>query len=300
MEFILTPLLSNPRREYKPANGSNPLFLVLCAIVASGITLFLGYGYSMLTLFIPIVYLNVILTIVFGFGMGYLCYFLCHFFRIKKNSERLAIFLLAAFIGYYANWIVYVHFAMEGYPSPSTFISNLHLFYRPDIVINILAAVTDEGMWDMFGAQVNGFVLVGIWMIEALIIFFLVYKVNKEQVARPFSEVENKWFPEFELLQDFGHVSAAQQFGEEFEINVKDALRDLGKGLGTRYSKVSLFYLPAESKAYVSINNLVPGEKRGQGQKSSPVLRYYEIPPTIANDLFDEYGQYEKKMLSPQ
>lgn len=231
--------------------------------------------------------------------MGYLCYFLCHFFRIKKNGERLVIFLLAAVVGYYANWIVYVHFAMEGYPSPSTFISNLHLFYRPDILVDVLVVVSENGMWDIFGVPVNGFVLVSTWVVEALIIFFLVFKVNREQVARPFSEVENKWFPEFELLQDFGHVSAAQQFGVEFEVNEKDAIRNLGKGIGTRYSKVSIFHLSAESKAYLSVNNLVPGEKRGQSQKSTPVLRYYEISPSLANDLFDEYGQYQKKMLSP-
>ncbi|MFT4612049.1 MAG: hypothetical protein ACJA1H_001945 [Glaciecola sp.] len=254
-------------RLYQESGKASALSIVLTVLSGTAALSVFTYVYSLFLVYIPIVYLNVISTTVLAFIVSYLSQLFNRTFKIRNHKKSILITLVIGVIAVYLQWVWYVTLVLSFDSSPLSNLSNFFgLCIRPDSVIQSIIDINTIGVWEFFGSPVTGLILWGIWCLEAGIIIFVAYNNYRHFEIIPFSEKDNTWFKKEYINVDFEYIAFKQKFIDKMETNASDAILQLEKGHGIRYSKTAVFRAPTEQKSLVSIDNIIVTQ-RGKGSK---------------------------------
>ena len=174
-------------RVYKHS-GAIPLIGGLMTVVVGLLAAFIGgliYAYAFQ--WIPIIYINFVVTLAFGALIGGAVGWSAMTGKIRNNMLVSLLTLIFATLGVYAEW----GFTPMALGIPGAGLDGL----RPDVVIGLAKYLYAEGSWGMSdGAPVKGIFLAILWVVEAgtiLVTAFLVCKAFG--TSQPFCERCDAW-----------------------------------------------------------------------------------------------------------
>ncbi len=267
----------------------------LLVVITAG--LLLGYLYTVINIFIPIVYLNVVTVFGFGLAMGLATRLVGRFLKNRNRRSRLALGLVAGIAANYFQWIGYVDYVLIGeIPSFGLYVANLDWIFRPAEFFGVIGEINRVGTWEVFGIEFKGFMLTVIWIFELAIIGYLPVASILNIDVFPYSETQHQWYKKFTLNDDFTAVSSASAIQDSLLTDPVQAIRDLGNGQGWRHSKVHLFFLEEESDQYLSIERIFI-EEQGRGKKQrTPIVTNMRIPKEAAHQILNTFDHSRERI----
>ena len=154
--------------HYTPPQTIAPLGLLFGVAAALAGALVLAPLYSIAIAYIPIIYLNALLTggTAFGIGWGVVSGLRAGHFH---NAALSYVIVLGTLVfAYWMHWIAWV--AMMAFRADMSDFEAIYLLYPPAL-LDIIGTIYEEGTWSMRGSVVNGIPLGIAWLVEALIFF---------------------------------------------------------------------------------------------------------------------------------
>ncbi len=162
--------------------------LVVGLIAAPIVAAVYAYG----DLYIPFVYLNILLTLAFGAALGLVPSSVLRRSKVRNAAVVLIVVGICTLVGYYFSWVFWC-FALLQKAHPS-FDASL-LVRNPRVLYEIILDANEKGTWSMgHGDAVNGIALWGFWAAEAICIFVAALGTSRTYATSlPFCEKCNQW-----------------------------------------------------------------------------------------------------------
>jgi hypothetical protein len=177
-------------------SGAVPVMGAVMALMAGALTsLGLGVAYSFTFYYIPFVYLNFVAAMAFGAGTGYVVGLCAREGKIRNVVAVGSLAAVAAIAGIYAEWGSTVY-AMSPTEELSQLWTEAGIYtFHPLAIQNLMLGLFGEGSWGVIAnANITGWPLVALWIIEAGLVVGLSVKTAVDQIAeRPFCERCQLW-----------------------------------------------------------------------------------------------------------
>lgn len=274
---------------YKAQNNSNPIYTLMGFLFIFIISIFLGWLYS-LTNLIPIIYLNFLPTIGLGLAIALSIQTAGKLFKITTRKMRFYLTIFSLIIVYYSHWVAFILFIVTG--SIPNLMEFINYFFYPQNFFSTIAEINKIGAWS-FGTMntpVNGMILTIVWIIEALIIFFIAIRYTLIFPENPFSEKFNKWYTKLTLDYDFDSFYTEEKIIANLKEQGIELILNTEKGLAYKHSKVSIFYLKNEENQYLSIDNIFIEVRNKSKRNITPMLSPTKITNQDAQKLIAKFG----------
>ncbi|MDR1035362.1 MAG: hypothetical protein LBT40_01925 [Deltaproteobacteria bacterium] len=190
-------------RFYAPSgevHGSS--FLIVAAALAAGAVL--APLYAAASLYVPLIYLNVILIVLYGAAVGTAGGIVARK-TLTLNPLLAGVFaVVGGWAGFYASWAVWIalvaHFGGAAFPGFKETLGYLTAFGdwgpllgEPRMLVELARLVNEEGLWSIGRASshsgsVHGLALLGVWIVEFLIYTISAAVVAANEARTPYSE----------------------------------------------------------------------------------------------------------------
>lgn len=154
--------------HYIPPQTIAPLGFIYGAAAALAGALLIAPLYALAIAYIPIVYLNALLTGGTGFAIGWGVTSALRAGHFHHAGLSYAMVLGALVLAYWLHWIAW--FAVLAFRNDMSSLDAVYLLFPPAL-FDMIGAVYDEGTWTIKGSVVSGIPLGITWVIEALIFF---------------------------------------------------------------------------------------------------------------------------------
>lgn len=235
----------------------------LFATLAAGClaALILGPIYAIIVFYMPIVYVNVLLT----FGIGVLMGYIIKKVAMARHVRSLAMIVLIAAI----SALVAIYAAFVGWLLPVT--QWTYFAYLPGDMLGVLEQVVEQGVWSLKGGTVKGTFLIIVWVCEALVILGATIYFAYEEIAKtPYCENCSQWLPLKTLVGPFEKIADPKALRADLEQgnfaalgNIKPLAADAG---ATEFADYELTDCPScPDMAVVSIRNVtLVADKEGK------------------------------------
>jgi len=167
-------------------SGAVPLASLLITLGGSLLaSIALAFIYTAFVIFVPIAWLNIIATFIFGMGIGSAVGGMAKLTHVRNNAFVLGTALLSCVIGIYVEWSVT---SMIIFDTP--FASSFDL----RTVLAAIESLYQTGSWRVGSSAVSGIELVIVWVFEiGCIISFAWFSVNLFGTKQPYCEYCNTW-----------------------------------------------------------------------------------------------------------
>jgi hypothetical protein len=171
-------------QESGKANAQGIAMVVGGGLAAAAL---LGAIYAYASFYIPLIYLNVLLTVFFGVGLGWVLGKAAYHGKVRNANLMMAAAALIGLVGIYVAWVFWVH----------AFTEQEILSFAPGDVTDMMSLLSFTGVWSIFGWTPSGFALYAIWAIEALIVIIAAVVLAVGASGRqPFCEECDNWTEE--------------------------------------------------------------------------------------------------------
>jgi hypothetical protein len=247
-------------------------------MAASGVAAcVLAFIYAYAVYFIPFIYLNFLLTLAFGFGIGWVASQMAVFGKIRTTALAAAVGLLAGLVGMYVYWSASL-LALSGGESG--------LVLDPFGLMAYGMALYQEGSWGLSeDAPVKGVFLVLIWVVEAgLVLGLAVFTARLGVADKVFCESCGRWAEVDEnlpkLLPPPGDETALDRVASGNLAGLADMIR-VGGTEGV-YVQLSLAQCPSCDRCnYVTAEVVVHGtDKEGKATvQKQAILKHLAVDP---------------------
>jgi len=259
----------------------------------------LALAYTYASWYIPIVYLNILLTIVFAFAVG----FLVNKFVIEKGKVRnktlgIVFGLIAGLVAMYFNYAIWINllFGLEGAgPEGSLIQQILAWVISPIAVFGTMKEINAVGTWGIKSSgSVSGLPLTIIWIIEGLVVIVLPIVMSLGRTGYPFCEETNTWAEEqeisgLELIEDQAAFVSALEAGD---MSVVKAINASNSPFG--FATINLFSNEGGEKFMTVTNQLRVVEDDGKENiKSDEVIEYVKITDEAEASVLSKLNQVE-------
>lgn len=281
---------------YEPSGRIHPIGLAAAYLVGLLVTSLLGYLYTLIIQFVPLIYLNFLVTVGFGIALGVLVRLLTKLTHNRSLQHQLLLAILLGLFANYFQWVGFVLYAILGaMPGIEGYYLNLGIITDPATFFGVIGEINRVGMWEVFGITANGGILAIIWLIEfAIIAAFPVIGVYKAKPI-PYAEDLQTWYPKYELDTDFEAIIGPDRFVEQLRENALTALQALEPGKAWNYSIAHIHYLPEATHQYLSIEKVYI-EERGQGRKEVEVIIHnFRLDRQMAKAILDAYPHHQER-----
>lgn len=214
--------------------AAGPILMILFGVIG---TLILGAVYGYAVFYIPFIYLNFLITAIYGAGVGYLIGLGGKWGKVR-NSGVLALFgFLFGCIAVYTGWVSWIFAVSE----------QTALAILPSNVWGVMTSLAEEGAWEIFGWAPSGAALFTIWGIEAFIIFGLSAGVAWAMLSStPFCEHCKQWVETKHEIEPLSLVENPHELREQLEAGNFEMLKALKllEVAPTTYSRIELLHCP--------------------------------------------------------
>ncbi len=166
----------------------------------------LGTVYAVAIAFIPIIYVNIILTALFGAAMGFVITKAMKLGKVRNTGVVMAGAFLGTCVAHYVGWMVWV--VCLAFQSDMD-VPWLEILF-PVTFLMIVVEIGREGAWTIGSSStpVSGVLLLIVWILEALIVFGASLAVAFFTAdSEPFCEGCESWCePKDDALRLSGHL----------------------------------------------------------------------------------------------
>jgi hypothetical protein len=177
-------------------SGIVPFTGALMAIAAGSLAaLFLAVVYAFSFQYIPFIYLNFLLAIALGGGIGLTVGLTAREGKLRNVSVVAAIAIIAALLGLYVQWGATVYAACPPDRLPELWSKAGLLPLLPQNIYLLMQDLFAEGSWSLTsGSPVRGWPLFALWVFEAITILASAFHFATSQIAnQPFCEKCQEW-----------------------------------------------------------------------------------------------------------
>lgn len=255
-------------KYYKPSGKFSSIFILYFLLVSVIAFPILGLVYAYCIWYIPFVYINLFITIGFGFLVGFvIAYFVIEKGKVRNPFLGFIIGLAGALLALYLHWAIWIDLVInagESYGSNKVgitvsnidFLQVFSLIFRPDLVFEYIGQVNEYGTWGIRGATVSGTFLWIIWFIEFIIVIAISGFLPYLEAKKPFSESTNSWYEEV-VLSAFGYIENREQIITSIAQSNYEGFTSLSKEVNSEEDSHSIFtlYKSKSGKNYLSIDN---------------------------------------------
>ncbi|MCW5906863.1 MAG: hypothetical protein KIS94_03310 [Chitinophagales bacterium] len=280
---------------YKPS-GIAPVNSILTLAIGGGIAaVALSIVYIALQWFIPIIYLNLLITVGFGFGLYLALAYLVKLGKIRNQGIAAGVALFAALVGMYSQWALFISlmervdgnvlyfvktsFSLDNYMA--VFTDPLRLFSEAKIL-------NDIGTFSIKSATVSGIVLWMVWIIEAAMIIGIPVYFTYIHAGNPFSEKNNTWMDEstfdvkLKYIEDTAAFKSAVESGDYAVIN-----NLVGNEAQDRFSSITGYRSEGDENMFLTFtNHLITTNKKGEAEeKKDTVVQYLRTDEGLLKQL---------------
>ena len=220
---------------YYKLSGKAPLASTVAVLGGMGtMSVVLGAVYGMAVFYIPIVYLNVLLTLGMAFGVGWGVLSLGKMLKVRSALVLAVVALVCGLAAEYAACAGWIYAVTQ----------RQHIVIDPATVWRALQYFAEDGVWSLRGGTpVKGAMLYTTWGIEALIIVggaMLVPWILME--GEVFCEACSQWVKEKTTLSPFAPLASADVIKTQLEqgdFGVLDQLKAVPEG-ASHYTEFAL------------------------------------------------------------
>ncbi len=229
-------------RTYQHSGVVPALGAMQALAIGSAAAVVLGIAYSFSFYYIPYVYLNFLLAIAFGAGVGWTTGWAAGEGKIRNTPVTVALAVVATVVGIWAEWGSALY-AMAPASELGAYWQEFGLAtFTPWAIVGLMQELFVNGSWGLTAGQmVNGWTLFALWIIEAGVVIGLAATTAYSQIAKkPFCEACNEWIasesPHFYMGNGYEKAWTDMKHGDF------DALADTEQATGSEptYVKVTL------------------------------------------------------------
>lgn len=266
-------------KYYSPSGAFSYSSILYFSLVSITIFPLLGFIYAYCIWYIPFVYINFIITILFGFAIGYsIDKFVIGIGKVRNFWLSIIFGFIGSCIALYFHWLIWVDLVVNAGESYGTSrlgitVSNINysqllfLLSNPEILFSIISEITKTGTWSVGGSSsnsVNGTFLYIVWFIEFLIVLVVcLMTINKYR--KPFCERENCWYKELKL-KPFDYIVNVKKTVAKIEESNLEVLETISLQINPQRShSIFILYTSRHNDCYLSIIN--KKAKRGKNEK---------------------------------
>jgi hypothetical protein len=292
---------------YKPSGFFDTKGLAFTPFVVALVSMFLSVHYARALWYCPVVYVGAALPFLFALAVAYASRWSVKKGNIRSPQLANALGAIGAIPGFYLSWAAWgalannaagqgtLDLGFKKFPVVDSFVSlgqALSQAIHPFQLARKAQEVAGVGFWSVEGFVVHGYVLYGVWALEAAAFFFLVSRLFGPVGAAPFSERKFRWFPETKLTVPIAmptDVTAEEAFAaiEKGRVGPLVNAREERHPEAASYLKVVLYYLEGAGDAYATIYGYALG--RGSSHKKKLLLKYAKIPENLGKTLFSKF-----------
>lgn len=176
---------------YRHSGKFAPSLILVGAGLAVGASLPLAWLYALGIYYIPFVYLNVLLTLGFGWALGALVVWVLRGCRVRNTTLALLTALGVTALAFYFHWAAWVSTVLG---SGDVEVGVLDAALQPAALWSVVLAINETGAWGFGESPVTGGVLWAIWAVEALIVFGVaLFWTHVAFQDVPYCEVCDSW-----------------------------------------------------------------------------------------------------------
>lgn len=280
--------MNNQTYLYQESGKINLSRQIFTYIILISFLLYISYVYCVITIVLPIIYLNVLITLGFGILIGTISRVSIRFSHNRSKKSRFLLAIILPLLATILQWAVYLtYLILNEIPSFYEFLGKLHLILLPHNFFSIIAEVYEHGTWGFFGATINGLPLLLIWLVEMGITIAIPLLFMKDLKPSAYSETQQKWYTKHTLFNDFESIPASQTLTTNLISSPIQTIDELGIGTGHRHTKIHLFYLKEENIQYLTFEKI---SIVGKGNKNRVILiNNFEISNTTAEKILEKY-----------
>ena len=281
------PSSSSP--YYQPS-GRTPLTGALLLLVGAGAAAVpLGIVYVLAVRYIPIIYLNLLAVVAFGFGYAVLVARLARLGKLRAPLTATALGFVAGGVATWLQWVFFAAFIISRGDEVPLVPAYLGFLTNPAALGAFMRAAAEHGTWSMKdGAPVKGVVLVIIWVAESLVIVVPAAMFARGQAEKPFSEALQRWARCVKLpgrLPFFADRAATRQrlaSGDLMPLVTNEPPAAM------QYARLELWRAEGDPAcSYLSVENVTETlDKKGRTQTTArPIVTHLRVPAELAQQL---------------
>ncbi len=184
---------------YKHSGRFPPQGLILPLLLLCVLAVPSGFAYSYIVFYIPVIYLNLLATLFYGFAVGFIAARLLKMFKVRNLLVALVVAVLAGLACLYMSWVGHLHALFE---------DGRFIIWPQDIWQKMLY-LYETGSWTLRGEQaVTGVFLALVWLIECgIFVISPAVTVFADLSATPFCEKNNVWLNREEIIDSLALFS---------------------------------------------------------------------------------------------
>jgi hypothetical protein len=249
-----------------------PLAIINALIVGIGVGLVAAAAYAYAIAFIPIIYLSLILTGLFGAVLGFVPAYAMRRGKVTSVTAMVAVAMIVTAVCYCFHWFVWL-FAMLHHEVPLTV-----LLTHPVDVIDLLKEVNAHGVWSLHkgDSPVSGIALDVVWLCEAGAIFCIAWLVaSKQRGETPFCDSCGIWCPAGAKVRAMkaGDTADLRRRIEARDWSYLDTLGPMPEGANRWFS---LFYHACpqcgQLHTLTARDTVVSHDKKGNAKTTSRII----------------------------
>jgi len=287
-------------KYYQPSGKFSPasfLYFILCLAIIIPI---LALIYTYLIWYIPFFYINVFITVGFGFAVGIaISHLAVKMGKVRNATLALLFGFLGGIFALYFSWAIWVDLVInagESYgnsrigitTSNIEFLQVFGLALQPDKLFSFITEINKTGTWGIRGSAVSGTILSIIWIIEFLIVLVISIFSPLFRAKIPFCEMDNKWFKE-DTLPAFNYINNPKEMVVNLENSNQNSFINLEKSTTSENESHSIFTLYSSEKgeSYITIENKIAktNDKDEIEFDSDEFVEYISINSELKNNL---------------
>lgn len=156
--------------HYRHSGRIDPKGLLSFGLVTVLVGPLFALIYAAATVYIPLIYVNLLLTIGFGAVVGGAVGLAMKAGHVRNTAVAAVVTMGAAFVAYYIHWVFW--FGVHAFRADGSFTDAFALLIPPFLLEGI-ALVNEEGTWGIgsSGSAVSGAFLTVVWIAEAILFF---------------------------------------------------------------------------------------------------------------------------------
>ena len=280
--------------HYRESGSFNPASAGIAFLILLTAALIMGYAYAAISLFNPIIYLNLLLLLGTGIAIYWITTVTFDLLKIHNRNLRIMFVMASSSLTWYFQWCATMDYlVVESIVSPVAYLMSLDWILYVESFMENLGIAYDYGYYELFGIVIKGPLLVAIWLLELTI--FIVYPLITiiSHKPRPYSSRLDRWYPQFILEKQFRVVTGSNLFEKELAQNPIKKIANLSAGRGNSYSTIHVFYEPEESSQYISIVNRTYNRDKDK-TNTDQIITNLEISSSDAKEILSTYSHVKK------
>ena len=154
--------------HYRHSGKVSPKVLLFAAVIVGLVGPTLALIYAAATVYIPFIYINLLLTVGFGALLGFAAAASMKAGHVRNTAVLVMATALAAAVAYYVHWVFW--FGVHAWRADASFAEALVLLFPP-FLFEAIGMVNDEGTWGIgsSGSAVTGTLLTIVWLAELVV-----------------------------------------------------------------------------------------------------------------------------------